>query len=189
MKKFILVTFAIFAILSFAGISRAEDAKPANPSPAAQTSVSNADNFDQILKSNYVDLTNWLKETVEAAGPALKDGGNFLKEQTKTQVPLFINEYLRWQIYNNLISAFFYLFLAIFIWAITFFAYKKIVTWDENEKGFGILNAAFIIFGIASLIIGIPCLFSFCTDLNAGLKPLIAPRVVMVEKVAEMIKK
>lgn len=147
--------------------------------------------IDEVFKQNYVDLTNWVKQSAEQTGEIVNKTGKFAAEQT----PLFIQDYIRWQIWGNFVSFFFWNGILILGLILGF----KYIKRENNKKDINGKDIAWKDFSteILKVIISFSIAFiCFCRfvflngfgDLNAGIKALVAPRVVIVEKIAELIK-
>lgn len=129
------------------------------------------------LTSDYAQLSQWIKDTAASTG-------SFLNEQT----PLFIQEYLNWMFYSNLVCAVFFTALPVLILFISMLFFKKAVQNKENKD-----VAEGLIFGgsVGLVLAGISFIVFLMTVPQSSFKCLkvkIAPRVMMVEKVGELIK-
>jgi len=170
-------------------ISAFADGPAATPTPT--TEVTSKSPVDEIFKQNAIDLTNWVKatasETGKTVGPLLNKAGQTVGEQT----PLFIADYIRWQIVDNLLMGIFGLTLAIislYVLLHNIQAENKLKekAWtDMHVNTFGVIIGAIMTFAMCG-----PVLFQFTLPrIELGVKALVAPRVVIVEKISELIKK
>lgn len=111
---------------------------------------------------------------------------NFVSEQT----PLYIQEYLAWIFWENLLWAVIIFSSAIIFPCLAIKFYKQIKGWSEYpvEKQFNINNVIFIIFAILSVTSLISVLTAGFHDLSTVIKVKVAPRVIIVEKIKEFTK-
>ena len=173
MKKLLIVSLLTLS----AGSLFAETAPP--PANAEQP-------LDQIMKQNYVDLTNWVKEiAAPKTGDLLNKTGDFAAEQT----PLFIKEFIAWQIWSNLTSfllgvIFFTSFLIIGIKCL-----KNSLIDNKDWSEFRLTIPFGVVSGIVSAFSLLFLVFEGFGNLQNAIKAMVSPRVVIVEKAAELIKK
>lgn len=129
---------------------------------------------EQIL-SNVDQIFEWAKNTAETVS-------NFAAEQT----PLFVQEMINWIFWDNMITAG-VIFFSLAIVAGIFIKYVKILFGQELTDS---LDGANIFLGIVAIAVW---MVIFCLGVVApskqAVKAVVAPRVVVVEKISEYIKK
>ncbi len=105
---------------------------------------------------------------------AVEKSANFSAEQA----PLVVQEFIRWEIFGGL-------FVFVVCSVIVFFILKtgiRIIKLQGDD------NEAKMFFAFVTLVIGIfPLLMGLC-NLSSNLKALVAPRVVIIEKISELTK-
>lgn len=94
------------------------------------------------------------------------------------QVPLVVQEYIQFHFYGNLISVVFFT-LMIMLFSVTFFLCRR----KENDSDpFPFMGKAISFFLILGSILGV---FEGITEL---VKNVTAPRIVVLEKVADLVR-
>jgi len=171
MKKLFIASIIAFNLFSSQYLYCQEPAKPdAIPVvPAAQVDI------EQVLKTNTVEIIEWAKETAQKTG-------DFAVEQT----PLYIKEYISWQIWGNLLEIILFL-IPLSVLLVLFFKFLKAGREDEWNNGF--IFAGSLISGIFSVILFIMTIFCVMINSSNIVKAIVAPRVVIVEKISELVKK
>jgi len=131
--------------------------------------------FQKMLTTHTDTFLQWATESAKTVG-------SFAAEQA----PLYIQEYLRWMLVQNIVLAAGYIAA---ICAVVYFGKKwipKAIKFETDELGAPVFS---IVFGAFPALAG--CVFMavqvFAT-VNLALKVYIAPRVVLVEKMAELAK-
>lgn len=144
----------------------------------------------QVLKVNAIELVDWAKQTAEKTG-------DFAAEQT----PLFLQEYIQWQIWSNFIKVAFFIIFPLILIPLAVKFYRKIGGWRDDhasyliegseliKKQFSFNNILFLIFGVSGIISSIVTLVHTPNYIAEGVKAMVAPRVVIVEKISELVKK
>ena len=194
-NSLILPILAIIFWLTPHNIYSADD--PVGPPAPAAPIVQN--DWNNILKQNTAEFLDWAKLTASKTT-------NFVSEQT----PLYIQEYLAWIFWENLlwVVIIFSTTIVFPILAVKF--YKQIKGWDEtkhncnrhccdvNEAGkcslkgtdtrFGFNNVFFLFFTICSVASLITVFTAGIPSLSTVIKVKVAPRVIIVEKIKELAK-
>lgn len=129
------------------------------------------------LTSDYAQLSQWIKDTAA-------NTGNFLNEQT----PLFIQEYMNWMFWSNLITSVFFTAILCASIIATICLFKSAIKNKENKD----LGEGLIFSGcISSMVSGLLLVVFLLIVPDASFKCLkvkLAPRVLIIEKVGELIK-
>lgn len=118
------------------------------------------------LQTSAADLIAWLKSGAE-------QGADFVMEQA----PLLAQEIVAWEIcYHGVILLFLLLgFAAVVV------VCRKLFGWVKHgEDKFGV--------GLVSAIIAVFLAFFIAINLNAMIRPIVAPRLVILEKAAELLR-
>ncbi len=166
MKK--LLTLIISLICLAGPIYSQEETPPASPP-----------DWNTLLKTNSIELIDWAKQTAQKTG-------DFAAEQT----PLFIQEYVSWIFWSNLVTVliFVVILLTLGILSVVFII-------KENNKATKAWDGSFdMAVAIISTIAFTICLagpfpaFGF-PALKESIKAKVAPRVIIVEKISELVKK
>jgi hypothetical protein len=158
-KLFFILPFLFFSTMSFAG--------------------ENSDAMDMQLKSNINELIEWSKNSIYKTN-------DFAQEQ----MPLVVQEFLSWTFYSNMMcgiatTSLFMIFLSIGIYNYRV-EIKKEDAWDElNPNIFLTLVSLFLV-----VFIFITPLFRNCMygSFEQAIKCKIAPRIVVIEKIGELVK-
>lgn len=117
---------------------------------------------------------------LQAFEVGVEQAGTFTAEQ----VPLVVQEFIRWQIWGNLLEVL-YFGLSLFICYKLFLKLKKdLLEFVVKNKYTSGAEVLYIPLTIVALIFAI---FFFCA-LSSAAKALVAPRVVVIEKISELTK-
>lgn len=122
------------------------------PAPASVPAAQNQNDWNNILKQNTTEFLDWAKLTASKTT-------NFVSEQT----PLYIQEYLAWIFWENLLSVVIYfgIFFTFVFLTVKFF--KQIKGWSDDgteENDWKDKSGENNVFFIASLVISCIC-FTF----------------------------
>lgn len=119
------------------------------------------------------ELKTKMLEYLQQFENQIKEAGEF----AKSEVPLVVQEYLQWQILSNLATALMFIAGAIFIQIFFGRLIERLV--QEEEK-----TPARIFLGAVVLM-----LFIFAMPpAHSAAKAHVAPRVVILEKIGELVK-
>ncbi len=167
--KYIYLLFFIL-LTAFTGLAAEELKLPQNPEVVADS--------DTKLKSAAADLLVWMKDTAQK-------GDVFVAAQS----PLLVQEYLDWVFWSNVWAIFAWTFC--FIMAVLCFLWtKRWARWSQvdssPENCIAVLNIISIVVCVAMLIVS--CLLIPQSASNI-LQVKVAPRVVIVEKFSNFLKK
>lgn len=130
---------------------------------------------EKSLKDNLPELVDWVKKTADSTG-------QFLQEQT----PLLIQEYLNWVFWDNLLSV--VIILSIFIPSVIISCKSATKADFDDGAPFSVHHLKVIIFGFLSIITFFPAMFEVIPSIKEIVKVKTAPRVVIVEKLKELVK-
>lgn len=144
---------------------------------STETTQQVAPNFNDILIQNVAGLSEWIKTS---AGQV----GNFVSEQT----PLFIQEYLNWYFWDHAVTVGIFVILYIIVASLLLCNKKEFVrSWDEDKMNVG--TFIFMAAGIVGVIGFIPFFFDGVPAAKEMVKVKVAPRIVLVEKIADLTKR
>lgn len=129
---------------------------------------------EQIL-NNVNQIFEWAKSAAETVG-------NFATEQT----PLFVQEMINWIFWDNTITAS-VIFFGLAIVAGIFVKYAKIFFGREITESWDGVNI--VLGSVAIAIWSIVFYLGVVEPSKQAVKAVVAPRVVVVEKISEYIKK
>ena len=122
------------------------------------------------------ELQERLSRYLDALEASATNAGQFVAEQT----PLVAQEYLAWCFYGALIIAVASLAGGSLVIGLTLFAFRK------QTKGKDIIDCPELVLGVIPLLLS-ALLIAISVDLAAAaLKVAVVPRVVLLEKVAEL---
>ena len=178
-NSLILPILAIIFWLTPHNIYSADD--PVGPPAPAAPIVQN--DWNNICKQNTTEFLDWAKLTASKTT-------NFVSEQT----PLYIQEYLAWIFWENLLWVVIIFSSAIISSCLTIKFYKQIVGWcdpylcSKESKCFSINNVFFLFFTICSVASLITVFTAGIPSLSTVIKVKVAPRVIIVEKIKELAK-
>lgn len=180
MKIKSLIAAIIFPVASFA--QQVEPPKQVEKKP---------ETFEQYFVKNADSVTEWVKDFSVKAGNIAGKTTDFAAEQT----PLFIKEYIHWQIGVNILNILYFILLPIpfIVLAVKFF--KRIKGWDDRTynkdetKAFSSNNVFFLIFGIIGTVMFFVSIGNILEPVRDAAKAILAPRVVVVEKIASLVSK
>lgn len=164
-KKLFIAAFIAFNLFANNEYMYCQEPEKVTP-PTTEVELS------QVLKTNTVEIIAWVKETAQKTE-------NFAAEQT----PLYIKEYISWQIWGSLIEIVLFLIPTGLAFWILFTFMKK---YKESDDGF--LFAVCVFSGIVSLTLFVMSICCTIFNVNLIAKASIAPRVVIVEKVNDLLK-
>jgi hypothetical protein len=182
-----LIIAIVASTLSFTAF--AEDKKVENNNDKKEE-VTAKTPVDEIFKQNYIDLTNWVKQTAtdtgKTVGPLINKAGKLAQEQT----PLFISDYIRWQIVDNFVVSAVYILIMI-VGLYILIKNIRIENAKPKEKSWNEFSSNFLCVVVGMFVSIIFCgpVF-FCGTLpkiENGIKALVAPRVVIVEKIHDLV--
>lgn len=142
------------------------------------------DQLKMAMVENFADFLTWVKATAQDSGKLLKEGAKAGAAFAQEQVPLFVKEVLMWEFWSNAMT--FALVTGGFLLALWLcIRYIKKTDWESefDPKAITCIFSGFasVILFCAVLIEGVPSLFR-------AVKVAVAPRVVLVEKAAELVK-
>jgi len=130
------------------------------------------------LEQNINDLVLWIKTTATATQ-------GFVTEQT----PLYIKEFLNWYFWEAIFQAsiFGLFFIILLTNGILLFKHgTKIIKQNKSLKWED--PSGFIVGGVFSIIITFALSIGFFVNVHNALKVKVAPRVVLVEEIANKLK-
>jgi multisubunit Na+/H+ antiporter MnhE subunit len=136
-----------------------------------------SEEIEKTLTDNLSQLIEWVKASANATGA-------FIKEQS----PLFVQEYLSWLFWDNVITVF-TLVVGFIISLCCLLKVLKDKTLFDDDVVFRSKHLIFISSGLGVIFFGIGGLVSGFDALKTAVKVKIAPRVVLVEKMQELINK
>ena len=103
-----------------------------------------------------------------------------VKDFSAEQVPLVVQEYINWIFWQNCVIAFFMVIMIAILY--------RIWKWIINEEGVkDDTGLKVFISGMAILLVSIPSLQSL-DSITQMIKTTVAPRVVIIEKISELVK-
>lgn len=122
------------------------------------------------------ELKNKMSEYLVVLERDLKSVKDFSAEQ----VPLVVQEYINWIFWQNCVIAFFMVIMVAFLY--------RIWKWIMDEKDVKDDTALKVFIScMAMLLVSIPSLQSLYS-ITQMIKTTVAPRVVIIEKISELVK-
>jgi hypothetical protein len=142
------------------------------PSPSPST------NFNDALVSNFNDLSHWIRD-------AASQVGGFVTDQT----PLFIKEYLAWNLWQGVLNLTYCLVILLILAVVGVKVFKWCASKQKEDSDF--LMDAFPIWfvgGAVYAVLSVLILLCIPDNVSQIVKTLVAPRVVLVEKIHDLVK-
>lgn len=126
-----------------------------------------------------------LLKYLEAGADRLERGAAFVE----SEIPLVVQEYLSWYWWENILQAIFDVLIIVVVLILAklaIFSGKKLSLekWDGDSPWWGGLIAPTIL----ALLLGIISTISLISNVCSLIKVSVAPRVVILEKIAEVAK-
>lgn len=122
------------------------------------------DTLNERLQENILSILDYLKTL-----------GTELEGATREQAPLVIKEFLAWYTYSSV----FWIGFGVFIWLLAFTVFKVLRSY-KSEEATTLATVLLVVGTMAS----IPVIATSTFDL---IKVQVAPRLVLIEKVSELV--
>ena len=129
---------------------------------------------DKLLQ-NIDGITEWIKQTADAVG-----------KFAQTETPLFIQEYLAWVLWDNVLATAFGVFLLLTCASTATLAVRFFKKDADKMGGYFGASVSCVVMCIMSGLIGVVIV---CNSVPAIVKVKVAPRLVLLEKTTEIINK
>lgn len=129
--------------------------------------------MDEELKQKLSEYLDQLESGIQQAGGFVID-----------EVPLVVKEYLNWEIYSYGFSAVVSLIVAILFSVFFIKLLKYLNTTDEIDTDCGPYVLCWILSGFITIISLVTCV----SNTYSMIKPIVAPRVVIIEKISELTR-